>query len=220
MAWAFSALHTERARRELLPQGAAEYERRIELHEGTAQHVQDLARGVSDPWPEQGFGVDGIRRRGYAVGAGLARLLTRFAPGWEKRANATDGTFLDQLLLAALEEQGARPVPFGHNASLELREQAQSAIAAYVDGLVAARDEFLEQPGWKLVVRYGEPGQIGIEGFDPMNVRRLAADELLHGRWLRLAGDLGRFESQRACLSRASGDHPLFQQSACGVKIK
>ena len=209
-AWAFSALHTERARRKLLPVGAATYERAIELHEGTAQYIQDLARGESDPWPPEGFGVEDVRRRGYLVGAAIARLLDRYAPGWKERAGTADGTFLDELLLAELERRDAQSVAFGHGASHELRERAQRVIEEYVAGLTAAREEFLAQPGWRVSVRVADSGKLGIEGFDPMNVRRLSAAELLHTRWLRLAGTTGRFEAQRTCLSRGVSEHPLF----------
>ena len=74
----------------------------------------------------------------------------------------------------------------------------------------ALLQDFLEARGWTVVVEAGDP--IFPLGFDPWNVERLSAAEVLHTRWIKLGNASGSLEVlDRHCLTEGAGKHPLFE---------
>lgn len=200
--WAARAKELRTRRFALLPAPSVTYERLTELKEGTALYVEQLSLGNRAPdLPAAGFPPEQVRRRAYSTGRAWALLLDGLAPDWKARAT----TSLDELL------------PQGDAAGCEFtsaeREAAAALAQTQVSNLIAARkrarDEFLSQPGWTLVVRFSKPAGLG--GFDPMNVERLEGGEVLHRRWIKLSAGGSSIEVlNRPALSRSAGDHPLF----------
>ena len=70
--------------------------------------------------------------------------------------------------------------------------------------------EFLEAGGWILLIETADP--VFPQGFDPWNVERVSAAEVLHTRWLKLGNAAGSLEVlDHRCLTEGSGKHPLFE---------
>jgi hypothetical protein len=226
------ALDTRRERFARLGAGAAGYERALELNEGLARYVE--ARSINAR--ESGltaneFAAEELRTRGYATGHALALLLERFAPAtWAMRLEAGEPLSLDELLAAALPAHAAAALPTDRaltaataastrSASCALPESFKSAARARAGvetgKLVAEREslrrEFAAQAGWKIVVRAAESAPLWPQDFDPSNVHRLGAADVLHTRHLKLGNDAGAIESfHKQMLTSGAGAHPLF----------
>lgn len=212
--WARLALERRRERFARLSEGAAAYERALELNEGLARYVEARATGalVSDLSPQE-FAADEVRRRGYATGHALALLLERFAPNWMSRVESERGISLDRLLTEVL------PTPPRHRARCRLpasfaadaQRRAEVEVAALVARRERLRREFETQPGWKVVVEADPSAPLWPQGFDPLNVQRLGAASVLHTRHLKLGNDAGAIEIlDRHSLTEGAGAHPLF----------
>jgi hypothetical protein len=213
--WTREALDARARRFARLPPGAVAYERGVELVEGLADYVEYRARNIAVrvPFPRAEYPADAVRPRGYAVGLAFARLLDRFAPAWREDLERRDSTALDGLLGVAVRGRAdaAASCAFGAAALEAARRDAARDVAALRDQRVALRRAFLARSGWTLVIEAEHP-PLYPEGFDPLNVQRLADGEVLHNRWLKLGGPAGTVEVMgRAALTRAAGTHPLFQ---------
>ncbi|HEX7956684.1 MAG TPA: hypothetical protein VF508_07075, partial [Pyrinomonadaceae bacterium] len=196
-----------------MPAGSAAYERGTELNEGLASYVEALAAGRAgrSGLPPEDFAAGEVRQRAYATGRALAFLLDRFAAGWKQRLEGGDRRPLDEALRAAL------PAPAGvrcENAPRELQNasaRARRDVAALTAKREALRRDFLGQPGWRLEVVAGEGSPLFPQGFDPLNVERVGAREVLHTRFLKLGGGAGTIELiNRRSLTEGAGEHPLF----------
>jgi len=210
--WAVTALKARNERFQRLPEGSVAYERGTELNEGLAQYIEGLARGKrGSPLPDGEFPAEEVRRRAYAVGHALAQLLDRFDPEWKRKLESEEAKSLDELLAAALDRMSTRPQPFSERDVEAALAWAQAEAERVEAERKALREGLLRQPGYRVVVEaQGEP--LWLQGFDPMNVRRLSTKEVLHTRWLKLGNKQGTLEVlDRSCLTEAAGDHPLFQ---------
>ena len=73
------------------------------------------------------------------------------------------------------------------------------------------RREFEAQGGWKIIITADAGAPLWPQGFDPLNVLRLGAREVLHTRYLKLGNDAGAIESfHKHMLTSGAGAHPLF----------
>ena len=207
------ALATRRERFAHLAAGAVGYERALELNEGLARYVEALAAGAhkSDLTADE-FPAEQLRTRGYATGHALALLLERFAPGWAARLEGGDPLSLDEMLAAALVAAPARsscalPEQFAASARSRAKAETKSLLARRE----TSRREFASQAGWRIVVNADAAAPLWPQGFDPLNIRRLGAADVLHTRHLKLGNDAGAIESfQPHMLTTGAGAHPLF----------
>lgn len=211
--WARRALELRRERFARLPEGSVGYERGTELNEGLAVYVEGRATGesVKDLLSADEFPAEAVRQRIYPVGRALGVLLDRFDPEWTPKLDGGQAKFMDELLEAALARLDAPPQEFSEAEVLASLRRAQVDTAALQEKKTKLRQEFLSQPGWKvvLVVEGGEP--LWPQGFDPLNVERLAGTEVLHTRFLKLGNSAASVEVQnRRALTEAAGAHPLF----------
>jgi hypothetical protein len=73
------------------------------------------------------------------------------------------------------------------------------------------RRDFLARPGWRLELVAPEGSPLFPQGFDPLNVERVGAREVLHTRYLKLGNGEGTLELiNRPALTEGAGEHPLF----------
>jgi len=207
-AWAATALQIRRERFGRLPASACAYERGTEMKEGLARYVQRLA-GDSEPFfPEAEFPGAAVRDRAYASGAAMAQLLDGLRAGWKAELEEDDSRRLEDLLASATGGAKAEQFSAGERDRENRRADAEVATADAERG--RRRREFLEGPGWKLVIEPEETLQA--QGFDPLNVERLTRTEVLHTRFVRLANSAGSIEILgRRCLTESAGKHPLFE---------
>ncbi|HEX8458175.1 MAG TPA: hypothetical protein VF656_12815 [Pyrinomonadaceae bacterium] len=212
------ALDTRHERFARLTTGAVGYERALELNEGLARYVEGRVTGArrSDLTAAE-FPAENLRTRGYATGHALALLLERFAPDWSKRLEAGDAASLDELLAAALPSTPrAAPVKQALCALPESFTMAARARAKLEAGSLNARREtsrreFAARMGWRVVVNAATNAPLWPQDFDPLNVRRIGASEVLHTRHLKLGNDAGAIESFHPhMLTTGAGAHPLF----------
>jgi hypothetical protein len=208
-AWAARALASRRERFDRLTDAAAAYERGTELKEGLARYVEARAAGDgASLLPEAEFPPDGVRLRAYDSGAAIGLLLDRLDPAWKRRLEEKDDTPLDELLREAVA--GQEPMPFSAPEKEAARRRAAEDIRAMGARRAALLQDFLEARGWTVVVEAGDP--IFPLGFDPWNVERLSAAEVLHTRWIKLGNASGSLEVlDRHCLTEGAGKHPLFE---------
>ncbi len=208
-AWAAGALELRRRRFSRLPASAAAYERGTELKEGLARYIEVEAIGFASPlFPPKEFPAAAIRARGYASGCAMALLLDRLHPTWKGELEEKDDVSLDALLTRAVA--GTRPRDLPTEQEKRAWRRAAADVAHLRTRRSVLRREFLEAPGWTVVVESNQP--LSPTGFDPLNVEPLSDAEVLHTRWLKLASDAGSLEVlDRPCLTEAAGAHPLFQ---------
>jgi hypothetical protein len=208
-AWAARAIELRRERFRLLPDPAAAYERGSEVKEGLARYVEAETAGPGPALiPPAEFPPAAIRDRAYASGCAIALLLDRLDPAWKRRLEAKDDIALDDLLGRAVS--GVPPNDFRPGETEEAAQRARQDVAAEVARRASLRREFLEAPGWKLVVEAGDP--LFPQNFDPLNVERLSPSEILHTRWIKLGNSSGSLEVlDRRCLTEGAGEHPLFE---------
>jgi len=208
-AQAFLRARSERARR--LPDGAVGYDRGSELREGLARYIQARVDGTDPVIPSDGFRPEDVRERSYETGHAIAVLLDRLSPGWKRElVESETPVALEDLLdrsiaAAAVRRCGASP-----------DETARALSVARTDSAdLAARDRralaaFEEAPGWSVEVLAGPDG-LQVAQFDPLNVRVLDEQLVLHTRWVALAGDGVEVEAlDRAALTSGRRGHPLF----------
>jgi hypothetical protein len=211
-AWAARALAAREKRFARLPEPAAAYERGTEMKEGLATYVEMKAvEQNAIPWPvlpEAEFPPEAVRLRAYASGNAIGRLLDRLDPAWKPALEANDDTSLDALLRRAVA--GMRPAEFSAAEESGARARAAADVKAMAARRAALRREFLETPGWTLVLETADP--VFPQGFDPWNLERVSPSEVLHLRWLKLGNAAGSVEIlDRKCLTEGSGKHPLFE---------
>lgn len=191
------ALAVRRARFAALDEAAIAYERKSELNEGLATYVGHRAAGTPDDAivPERRFAPEEVRDRLYVTGAAYARLLDRHHPEWRETLERAMVP-LDEILANAIADSEAARLVDGYRARLD-----------------AQRSAFLAAPGWAIRILPKSP--LFPAGFDPLNVRLVAKGEVLHTRFVKLAGEAGTLDAMnRAVLTTAAGEHPIFQ----GVK--
>ena len=207
-AWAARSLEERRERFALLPAAASAYERGAEMKEGLARYVQWLAGGTAPLFPADEFPAAAIRDRAYSSGAAMALLLDVLEPGWRSRLEEKDTARLEDLLAAGAGT--AKPENFPRSEIRREETRAASEVATVAAARARLRREFLESPGWKLVLEPAEPLQP--QGFDPLNVERLTATEVLHTRFVKLGNSAGAIEVLgHRCLTESAGRHPLFE---------
>jgi hypothetical protein len=209
-AWAMTALACRRARFATLPDGARNYERALERYEGLAAYVQGkaLEEDARAALPAADFPLAEVRPRAYATGRALAVLLDRLAPGWSAGYDLAAGPPLDELLLDRLLSAAVIPNDLDEELADRTWTESRREVVGHAAALQHERDAYLASPGWRLVVVAPRP--LMPKGFDPMNVSNLGHGELLHTRWVRLAGDTGEVGVHGRCLTVGAGTHPLF----------
>lgn len=211
--WASSALKLRAERFARMPAGSAAYERGTELNEGLASYVESLAAGHSarSRLPPDDFAAGEVRQRAYATGRALALLLDRFAPGWKQRLEGGDKRPLDEALGAALPAPDGARCEIAPSHSRSASERARQDVGALAARREALRRDFFAQPGWSLELVAREDSPLFPQGFDPLNVVRVGAREVLHTRYLKLGSGAGVIELiNRRSLTEGAGEHPLF----------
>jgi hypothetical protein len=209
--WASAAIGLRRARFARMPKGAVAYERASEFNEGLAEYVEArAARRRGSGLTAAEFDAEGIRHRVYLSGRALAFLLDRFAPKWKQQLETGEKRSLDELLEAVLP-RAARRCELPASLQRAARLRAQNDVAKLKSEREAARRDYLAREGWQLVLTSAEGAPLWPQGFDPLNLRRVAASELLHTRHLKLGNDAGAIEIfNRAVMTEGAGEHPLF----------
>ncbi|HYV41363.1 MAG TPA: hypothetical protein VEO02_06195 [Thermoanaerobaculia bacterium] len=137
----------------------------------------------------------------------IGLVLDRLDSAWKRRLEEKDDVPLDELLRRAAA--GVEPARFSAAQEDAARRRADEDVAALGARRAALAREFLGAPGWRVVVETKDP--ILPQGFDPWNVERLSAAEVLHTPWIKLGNALGSLEVlDRHCLTEGAGKHPLF----------
>jgi hypothetical protein len=210
----FLAIREERHAR--LDSSFVEFETLAELHEGLAQYamlrgLRELARLDSRRFNAAAdaeaaretalldsllvVGPRSIRRRFYATGSSIARLLDWIGDqSWKERLIRTDGT-LQQMLAEASGYRGVETVDRRAADRLRarltaLRPEAERAVGALDARRRAQRDSVLAAPGVTLVINPSPPRGKRLDwcSFDPQNVLMMASGDLLHTRMLHVCG--------------------------------
>jgi len=212
--WIRRALAHRRDRFAAMDSAFSRYERLTELNEGLAMYVQLRAARDSVRIPGQEWRPAEIRRRTYATGPALGFLLDRFAAGWKESLEAHDDQFLDEILTASVRDTSAAcALPAGEVAGIERRARADAN--AVVAERTARREAFDARGGWRVEVRAAETRPLWPQGFDPLNLERVAGG-LLHTRMLQLQNDAGSVRMldeagvDLEALTEGAGPHPLF----------
>jgi len=210
--WAAAALEARRERHGRLSKGARDYERGTELNEGLASYVEWRAggRGGACAQPAAQLGAEAIREWAYRSGCLMARVLDRLAPGWQHALESGVEPSLDELLDEKLGSPKAPPLALSDEERQAIESQAKNDVGAIETDRARAREGFLAKPGPRVII-VSETEPLQAEGFDPLNARRLAVGEVLHGRFLKLGNTAGHLSVLDApSLTLAAGTRPLF----------
>ena len=202
--WALEALHWRERRYQRLSASAVLYERELERHEGLAFFVELNARGIKHRLPEADFPAEDVRRRAYATGQVMARLLEGWQPDYEA---AVEHAYLDQLLREIVKNHQRKPLE-PDLIAVQL-ERAILEVERVQLERSQARQSALQSAALSLEVTTREP--LFPQGFDPMNLRLLSENEVLHARFLQLGNASGSLELfSLSAITRGAGQHPLF----------
>ncbi len=216
--WTAAFMRIRRARFEAIGEGAAAYERGTELNEGLARYVQLRALGRPAVLPTDDFPPDQVRARAYEIGAAIGQVLDRAVPTWrdtlEYAAPASNLSLVALIARAAGDWSAAPPAlrcaesPADSAAGVE---RARADVGALVQRREQDRAALLARPGWRIVID-ADASPLFPQGFDPLNVSRVSATEVLHTRFLKLGNDRGTVEllGQAALTEGRAGQHPLF----------
>jgi hypothetical protein len=217
--WARTAHNFRRRRFDEMDPAFSTYERLTELNEGLASYVQLLAAGkVIVEIPAVGFGPTEVRDRTYVIGPALALILDRLRPGWQRDLEAHDDQFLDQMVAAALEThppEQPEPCVIAADEARSIEQAAREDAAGVIEARSQRRERFDALPGWRVVVHAADERPLWPQGFDPLNVERVAGG-FLHTRFLRSGNDTGELEAideadvDLEALTEGVGPHPLF----------
>jgi hypothetical protein len=190
LAQQFLAVRGARQRR--LGAQLAEFESMAELNEGLAQYVQTRASApalVSELALLDHITDNGnlsLRRRFYATGTALARLLDRLVgPAWKTGLVNDDLTLQDALARAAGgagDEVVARREAERRFDRARLLALADSAVGALRARRQRQTDSLMARPGLKVEI----VGRVGSCGFDPQNMLQAGGGVVLHTRWLHI----------------------------------
>lgn len=210
--WAGVALAERDTRFGRMDRAYVEYERGIELMEGTAAYLEHQAAGRGLPdIPADGFAADNVRGRAYVTGVSWALLLDRLAPGWQGGFAEDDGRLLDTDLAASLGDSGRSTACSFTDAELsEIGCRAQEDVLTLLKERVERREAFDSAPGWKLIVEAADGSPLWPQGFDPLNVTRVQGG-VLHTRFLKLGNASGALEVMGgSALTEGVGPHPIL----------
>jgi hypothetical protein len=212
--WARQALALRNDRYAKMEPAYGDYERGTELNEGLATYVEMKAAGrKSVTLPPEEFGPADVRKRAYATGPALALLLDRFVPEWPVSFETNDKQTLDAAVGAAVGP--GNTCTAGDAALVDAQQKARADIAALAEQWAQKLAAFEGKAGWRVIVEAGGSEPLWPQGFDPLNVDRIAAQRVLHRRFVRLGNGAGNLEVMNAeALTDGVGPHPLFQ----GVK--
>ncbi len=192
---------------------AAEYERGVELFEGTAHYVEAKALGKVDDtesltlsWrPEE------VRHRCYFTGKALAGLLDRMNPGWKQGLESGPAKPLDVLLQDSLASEQIEPAQLNEAEVADLRAKAKRAVEELKRYREKTWAEFRERQGPRIIIEAQEGSWMQPRGFDPMNILKVGDKEVLHRRMLTLACKNGNLQVLGLpALTLGLGPHPLF----------
>ena len=208
--WTRAAIRARKERFGFIDSASVAYERGTEMLEGLADYVGAQASGTPITVLEPAYPPEDVRTRSYAIGSAMAALLDRMNPAWKTTLAEDPDRQLDALLEAAASQPDNRlcgPLPEHLRA---LQEAAQADIRDLQARRAARRSEFLDTPGWKLLIEAGnEP--LFPKRFDPMNVLRVTVSEVVHTRHIELGNEAGSIEVlDRAALTLGDQGHPLF----------
>jgi hypothetical protein len=214
--WMAAVARARRARFDALGAGAAAYERGTELNEGLARYVQLRALGRPVQLPADDFPPDQVRARSYETGAAMGQLLDRAFPAWRDTLEHTAHSLSLEALIDRAAASGAAAAPAVRCAesaadSAANLERARADVRALVTRREQDRTALLARPGWQVVID-ADAAPLFPQGFDPLNVSRVSATEVLHTRFLKLGNDRGTVEllGQAALTEGRAGQHPLF----------
>jgi hypothetical protein len=213
-AWAWAALSLRRQRAGIMPAGAAQYERDLEILEGLAYYLQVRAAAQLEevlPRPVRGFAPDQVRSRGYWSGVQLAFICDRLQPGWRETLEKNDKLRLEQMAFRDQAKPPADVRTFEPEELAGFRKQAEDDVNQLLEARKQSREEFLAAKGYRLEVQAAPGKPLNPRGFDPQNVKVLGGSDVLHLRYLRLGNSSGWVELLgRRGLTVGSGKHPLF----------
>lgn len=225
---ALEFLAVRKRRRAILPDTVDRWERRTERNEGLAEYVAVRTLRWYAGTDHRGWGAaareelerhrawlralgtaadSSLRRRFYATGSAQALLLDRLSPGWRHRMMDGDRS-LEGLLAAAVAADtgaGAGDEAFRRAARREdlaaLERAAARVLGRRSRRLAGEADALLRRSDLVLVLRAPDASVCGL---DPLNVRHVDAERVLHGGFLRVCGpdDAYGLRTRRPTLER------------------
>jgi len=206
--WAAAAIDVRRERYQLLDSASVNYERKSELNEGLASYVQSQASGEAIVFPPEEFAPEDVRQRSYVSGAAFAFMLDRLMPGWKDSLEQRDDQSLDEI--AAAVPRGTRRCALEPGAKVLFDSTAEADVRDLAARRVRIRNAFLTATGWQLVVETGN-APLFPQSFDPLNVTRLTASDVLHSRFIRVGSAAGSIEVLgHMSITEGIGSHPMF----------
>jgi len=187
------------------------YEHGTELNEGLATYVQARVMGQTHPdLPPDGYAAEDVRLRCYQTGLSIALLLDRFQPGWREELEKKDDTHLEDILAQSLGAVEAEAPRITAQELVELKQAATNETSNLQELWKQRRIDYLNRPGWQLIIETPPDAPLWPAGFDPWNIQRTDAG-ILHTRFLRLSNEHGQLELMNGtALTESAGGHPLF----------
>jgi len=202
-AWAGEYLSRHQQRLESLAEPFAAYERELQRFEGIAEYLEYRIGGkdmMSAPLIT-GFAPGAVREMGYQSGRWLAVLLDRLRPGWKEKMETGEAKYLDELLAGALPAAPADPAGYEPAEVGSFMQQAAADCRAKEAWRAETRAGLDTTPGWRVEVRTAAR-PLRLVMFDPFHMDALGEAEMLHTRWLKLAGGATLEITDRPCLTR------------------
>ncbi len=208
--WVAAALEQRSGRRFRLDKESAAFETDLEMLEGPANFVADVAMGETSAktalflrrqdyanakgkWTR---GLEEIRWRFYYTGEAMGWLLESLFPGWKERLEADPNLTMQRLLEIGLARTGGAPLPaFTAAEKAAFHASAEWAIADLARRRSDFRAELEERGGARLIVETApgaQPLQLG--RFDPLGLFVLGNGQVAHANFITLSDSNGSVE--------------------------
>jgi hypothetical protein len=207
--WVAAALEQRSRRRLRLDEESSTFETHLEMLEGPANFVSDVALGKTSDLTASALrrtrGLEEIRWRFYSTGEAMAWHLERFFPGWKERLDADANLTMQRLLEIGLARKDGAPQAFNAAEKAAFRAAAEWAIADLARRRSDLRAELEERCGARLIVETApEAHPLRLGRFDPISLFVLGNGQVAHANFISLSDSNGSVELTNPDFARGS----------------
>lgn len=221
------------ARQRVLDSEYTEFEKRAELNEGLAQYalirgLAEVARLEGGPWPAAArheatvesvlldsllsLNQRSVRRRFYATGSAIARVLDRLAGQSWKELILRQNLNLQEALaqVSGFDSAGEMPTPEDSRALSAATAEARRSVNRLRTSRVRQADSVVNGIGTRISVDPRPLGEGSVQwcGFDPQNTLQSGDGRTLHMRFLNVCA---------GSEAKGSFELPVVQNDSTGV---
>ncbi|MBN2135076.1 MAG: hypothetical protein JW737_05055 [Acidobacteria bacterium] len=209
--WLRQAIDLRSQRYESISPEFSNYERRVELVEGSATYIEHIATNnpliQTDDVPS--FEPTETRKRAYTTGYLLISLWHKYNPDGLKKLDCIEGSYPDQLISAFLKNhKSSNAIP--ESVKKEYTELTKNQIVKINTEIKSYLKSFEDPDEYKIIVD-SSANPLFPKGFDPMNIISVDKKRIIHKRFLKLGNKNSNLEMLNTSgITTGTDKHPLY----------